>query len=486
MKIRKKISFLLNDKILELDNFSPSLTLLDFLRLEKNLNGTKEGCNEGDCGACTVLVGRLVDGKLIYESVNACIRFIGSLDGTHIVSIEHLKSATGELHPIQLAIVKYHASQCGFCTPGIILSLYGLLMSKPKANKDDIEKALQGNLCRCTGYASIIRAVEAIVNDGGLENDLLINEKKTITKKLQKMQIVGRVEISNKAGEFIIPKDVDDLALLLEKKPNATLLAGSTDIGLWVNKDFKNISPVIYIASLDGLKEVKQGKNNLIIGAANNYSQSQKIIKKHFPQLADFLFNIGGNQIRNMGTFGGNIANGSPIADLAPPLFALGASLNLRKGKSTRKILLEDFYIAYGKQDLQQGEFIQNIEIPYLKDNEKYAIYKISKRKYEDISTVCASFKLTINNDKITKATLAYGGMAAKPSRAKKAEQQLLGQPFEEQIIEKAALALPNDFVPIDDVRATAQYRLLIAQNLLRKFYLEQAGLEQAGLGQKS
>ncbi len=475
MPTRSEIRFLLNDKEVRLSDFSPSLTLLDYLRLERGLCGTKESCNEGDCGACTILVGKLYQGKLIYESINACIRFIGSLDLCHIVTIEYLKSASGKLHAVQQAIVDYHGSQCGFCTPGIIMSLYALLLQKPNANKQDIEMALQGNLCRCTGYVPIINAALSISKKGGLVSDILLEQQKEIAQKLSNMSDGSRVEIINAMGEFIIPKGIDDLVLLLEQKPKATLLAGSSDIGLWVNKHFKNISPVIFIANIATLKQIERGEDNLIIGAAVTYSEAQEIIVNHYPQLKGFWTQIGGNQIRNMGTIGGNIANGSPIGDMAPPLIALGAVLNLRKGKTIRKILVEDFYIAYNKQDLRQGEFIQSIEIPPIKANEIFEVHKVSKRKEEDISTVCAAFKIEIKGNLITQIVLAYGGMAAKPTRAKRAEKLLLDNELNEEIIEKSVQALLQDFTPINDVRATAQYRMLVAQNLLRKFLVEQS-----------
>ncbi len=471
---RKEVRFLLNDEQVILKNISPSLSLLDFLRLERGLCGTKEGCNEGDCGACTILVGRLVDEQLTYEAVNACIRFVPSLDGMHIITIEHLKPSDKELHPVQKALVKYHGSQCGFCTPGIAMSLYGLWLQNPFPKQEEIKIALQGNLCRCTGYAPIIRAALAISKQGDLANDFLHKQRQTIIKNLQKINEGAQVEVISEAGEFYIPKTIDDLALLYADKPKATLLAGSTDIGLWVNVEHRNISPVIFIGNIAELKEIKQGKDALIIGAGITYSQAREAFAKHFSFLADFLTNIGGTQVRNMGTIGGNIANGSPIGDMAPPLIALGASLHLQQGNKHRKILLEDFYIAYGKQDLQQSEFIKSIEIPYIKPNELVVVYKVSKRKYEDISTLCAAFKLEIKNEIITKSILAYGGMAAKPSRAKRAEKQLLDEPISQKIFDKAALVLSDDFSPINDVRASADYRMLVAQNLLKKFYLEQ------------
>ena len=474
MKKHKQISFLLNDEQINLSDIAPDFTLLDFLRLKKGLTGTKEGCNEGDCGACTILIGRLVEGRLIYESINACIRFVTSLNACHIVTIEHLKNADGALHPIQEAMIKYHASQCGFCTPGIIMSLYGLWMQNPYPKKAEIELALQGNLCRCTGYAPIIKAAMNISKKGRLAKDILIKQRNEITTKLKKMNGAKRIEIDSKNGKTYIPASISDLAKILQDNPKATIIAGSSDVGLWVNVNFNNISPMVYIGNLIALKKTKISKTGLSIGAAVSYSQAQQTIAKHFPALAGFWEKIGGAQIRNMGTIGGNIANGSPIADMAPPLIALGAKLVLIKGKKQRKISIEDYYISYGKKDLQQGEFIKEIFIPFIKQDEIVAFYKVSKRQYEDISTVSASFNITVKKQKITKAKLAYGGMAAIPSRAKSVEKELLNKDFKKDIFEKAALKMSEDFSPINDVRATAEYRILLAQNLLKRFYLEQ------------
>ncbi len=473
MAARSEIRFLLNDKEVRLSDFSPFMSLLDYLRLEHNLCGTKEGCNEGDCGACTLLIGRLEGEELIYESVNSCIRFLASIDLCHVVTIEHLRGDDGSLHPIQRKMVDSHGSQCGFCTPGIIMSLYSLFLQNPKANREEIEIALQGNLCRCTGYAPIIRAALSLSENGILASDILHKERQKIIKKLQNMNNGKRVEINSKRGEFIIADNEDELAKSLKEKPKANILAGSTDLGLMVNKHFKNISPTIFIANIAELKEIKEHKEGLEIGACVTYSQLAKKIGQYFEHLGDFLIQIGGAQIRNMGTIGGNLANGSPIGDMAPALMALNAKMILRKGDNIRTILVRDFFIAYQKQDLQEGEFIKSIFIPYIKKEEKHAIYKISKRKYEDISTVCAAFNMEIKQGKITRAILAYGGLAAKPSLAKSTQEQLLNKSANEQTIKEAANFLSKDFAPISDVRASAQYRLKLAQNLLFKFYLE-------------
>lgn len=473
VSVRNTIRFLLNDEAISLSDISGTQTLLDFLRLDKYLRGTKEGCAEGDCGACTVLVGRLNRGALVYESVNACIRFMGSLDGCHVVTIEHLKSADGKLHPIQQAMVEHHGSQCGFCTPGVVMSLYGLWMNKPKPTADEIEQALQGNLCRCTGYAPIMRAAQAI--SGTPKKDPLVRERATVIAKLKDLHDGKRIEISGD-NRVIVPANLNDFAAVFANEPKATIVAGSTDVGLWVSKLMRDISPAVFIGHLDELKTIDAGKDGLVIGAGVTYSEAANVIIKYFPQLRDFWMRIGGAQVRNMGTIGGNIANGSPIGDTPPPLIALGASITLRKGKARRTVKLENFFIAYGKQDRKAGEFVESIHIPYLPSDDHFAAYKITKRRDEDISAVCAAFRVSIVDGKIADAVIAFGGMAATPNRAKATEKVLVGKPWDEGTFDAAALTLAKDFKPISDMRASAEYRMLAAQNLVRRFYLEGSG----------
>lgn len=471
--IRNEIQFLLNDKIVRLPDITATQTLLDFLRLDKVLRGTKEGCAEGDCGACTVLVGRLHDGALRYESVNACIRFVASLDGCHVVTIEHLKGEDGTLHPVQQAMVEQHGSQCGFCTPGVVMSLYGLWMENPGASIDEIEQALQGNLCRCTGYAPIIRAMQAI--SAAPNEDPLVAERATTTATLKQLHDGARVA-SGGDDAFVLPADVDDLASILQAQPEGTIIAGSTDVSLWVNKLMRDISPVVFIGHLEELKRIETRDGVLNLGAGVTYAEAASSIAEQFPQMAEFWSRIGGAQVRNMGTIGGNIANGSPIGDTPPPLIALGASIVLRKGEARRTIKLEDYFAAYGKQDRQLGEFVESIQIPCLPENNLFAVYKISKRRDEDISSVCGALRVRVEGGKIREAIIAFGGMAATPKRATAAEAVLIGQPMALATFEAAATALAKDYQPISDMRASADYRLLVAQNLLRRFYLESAG----------
>ncbi len=472
--ISHAIRFILNDEEISLTDVAPDATLLDYLRLTQRLRGSKEGCAEGDCGACTVLVGRLMDDEIIYDSVTACIRFVGSLHGTHVVTVEHLATKDGTLHPVQQAMVDHHGSQCGFCTPGFVMSLYGLWMRDPHPSQPAIEKALQGNLCRCTGYAPIIRAAKAISSYGAPEADPLCAERIALKARITALNDGSRVEIGDK---IIVPASLDDFAQVYEANPKATIVAGSTDVGLWVTKFMRDISPVIFIGHLQELKRIAENDSEIRYYAGVSYSEALPTLTAYFPQLAKLWDRIAGEQIRNMGTIGGNIANGSPIGDTPPPLIALGAKLHLRRGEHRREIKLEDYFLAYGTQDRQPGEFVESVTIPHLPAGEKFATYKVSKRREEDISALCGAFRVFINDaGNVGMARIAFGGMAATPKRAKAVEAELVGKPWTLATIDAAITAFAEDYQPISDMRASAEYRLTVAQNLLHRFFLETTG----------
>ncbi|TIW25331.1 MAG: xanthine dehydrogenase small subunit [Mesorhizobium sp.] len=476
-KIRNEIRFILNGGDVALKDIAPDATLLDWLRLNRSLRGTKEGCAEGDCGACTVLVGKLAGDGLVYESVNACIRFMGSLDGTHVVTVEHLRGEPGKLHPVQKAMVDFHGSQCGFCTPGFVMSLYGLWMKTPDPSNAAIEKALQGNLCRCTGYEAIMRAAHAISSYGKAAKDPLAVERKDITTRLKALRDGARVEIGSGKARLIVPAGVDDFAAVLEKVPGATIVAGSTDVGLWVTKHMRDISPAIFIGGLDGLRAISEKDGVITIGAGVTYTEAFETLSKRIPALGPLVDRIGGEQVRNMGTIGGNIANGSPIGDTPPSLIALGAQLTLRKGKKRRTIPLETFFIAYGKQDRQPGEFVEAVHVPVPAGSEKFAVYKVTKRRDEDITATLGAFYLTLAKDgTVADIRIAYGGMAATPKRAAAVENALIGKVWSEATVEAAMAEYASDFTPLTDMRASAEYRALAAKNLLLRFYVETTG----------
>lgn len=475
--VRHTIRFLLNGEKVELDRVSPTETLLDYLRLSAKLRGTKEGCGEGDCGACTVLVGKISDGKLVYESVNACIRFMGSLDGCHVVTIEHLRGADGDLHPVQKAMIEFHGSQCGFCTPGFVMSLYALWMREPKPADAQIEKALQGNLCRCTGYEAIMRAARIISDYGTVMEDPLAAERAHVLEQLTAMRDGVRVEVGEGKDRLIVPGDLDDFATILAAEPKATIVAGSTDVGLWVTKMMRDISPVVFIGHLEELRSVREENGVVTISAGVTYTEAFGFLAKRIPQLGQLINRIGGEQVRNMGTIGGNIANGSPIGDTPPPLIALNAKLTLRKGAERRTIPLEEFFIAYGKQDRQPGEFVEAVHVPVPAEGSHFAIYKVSKRYEEDITATLGAFHLTLDAaGNVETVRIAYGGMAATPKRASTVEAALTAKPWTEATVEAALEAYAQDYTPLSDMRATADYRLLAARNLLRRFFAETEG----------
>ncbi len=473
---RNEIRFLLNGAPVVLRDLQAQDTLLDYLRLERRLTGTKEGCAEGDCGACTVLVGRLCEGALVYETVNACIRFVASLDGCHVVTIEHLRGAEGGLHPVQQAMVDAHGSQCGFCTPGIVMSLYALWMHAPEPTDEQIEVALQGNLCRCTGYEPIFKAARAAGTLGKPEADPLLAERAMVTAALAAMHDGQRVAL----GGAILPTDVEDFAQVLAENPDATIIAGATDVGLWVTKMMKSITPAVFIGHLSVLRRVMLTDRALRIGAGASYSEVEALLAQAFPYMLPYWHRIAGWQVRNMGTVGGNIANGSPIGDTPPVFIALGAKLHLRSTAGVREVLLEEFFIDYGKQDLRAGEFVEAVELPLAEAGVLHAAYKVSKRRDEDITAVAAGFAVKVERGVITRARIAFGGMAATPKRARLAEAALEGQPFAEASFEAAAKAVGDDFAPLTDWRASAEYRSLVAANLFRRFWLEQGAAREA------
>ena len=468
------IRFILNGEDITLRQVSPTGTLLDWLRLRRRLTGTKEGCAEGDCGACTVLVGRLVEGRLAYESVNACIRLIGSMNATHVVTVEHLAGAHGALHPVQQAMVDYHGSQCGFCTPGFVMSLYGLWLSDPTPDRARIERALQGNLCRCTGYEPIVRAAEAVAAER--PSAVFDPIERTRTEVLAKLDAMAPRE-TIRLGDVIVPASLDDLAKILAEEPTATVVAGSTDVGLWVTKQFRELNPAVFINHLAELQSIEETADGIRIGAGVTYSQALDALCRRFPALRPLIDRIGGEQVRNMGTIGGNIANGSPIGDTPPPLIALGSMLTLRSKAGRRELPLETYFIDYGKQDRRPGEFVESLFVPDLPADTHFAVYKISKRRDEDISALCGAFRVALSADgTVTDARLCFGGMAATPKRARNVEAALIGKPWSEATVEAARKAFEADYTPLTDWRATAEYRMLAAKNLLTRFFLETSG----------
>jgi xanthine dehydrogenase small subunit len=464
---RGEIRFRFRGREVALSGFSPRLTLLDWLRTEAGATGTKEGCNEGDCGACTVVLARRSGEATSFVPVNACILLLGQIDGAELITIEDL--AQGEtLHPVQEALVVHNGSQCGFCTPGIVMSLFAQHESGPATNDAAvIEDQLAGNLCRCTGYRPIIDAA------------LAAHESAPLGLWQGRVDDGDDVFIGDAARFFAAPASFDTLAALYEAHPDATLVSGATDVGLWITKGLQDIQKVIWlgrVAEFDLIEDLGDGWG---LGAGATHAALLPVLAAIHPDLGEVMRRFGSVQVRASGTLGGNIANGSPIGDLAPCLIALGATLVLQKGKTTRKMPLEDFFIAYRKQDRLPGEFVRALIVPKLTGGQSFRAYKISKRLDEDISSVLAAFRFDIAQGRIGAARMAYGGMAGTPARARNAEGFIIGARLEDEATWAGALtALRLDFQPLTDQRASAQYRSLVARNLLRKALLELRGAD--------
>lgn len=459
------ITFILNGKTVQVENLPPTMTLLQYLRWRAHLTGTKEGCAEGDCGACTVAVGKLVDGKVEYQSINACIAFLPTLDGREVVTVERLKK-NGRLNPVQDAMVKCHGSQCGFCTPGFVMALSTLMNNTQNANDDDIQDAIAGNLCRCTGYRPILDAARMANKDA---DRALPSDAATLATLQRKKMFVYEAG----GAKFFAPVSVAELAEIYAQYPHATILAGGTDVGLWVTKFHMDLPVVIYTGNVAELRQLKETAEGLEIGGAVSYTEAFAALAAYEPSMEDLLKRFASLHIRNAGTVGGNIANGSPIGDGPPPLIVLKSKLVLRSKSGSRTLNLEDFFIEYKKQDRKPGEFVEKIIVPKKPASVQFRVYKLSKRFDQDISAVCAAFALDIQNGKIAEARIAYGGMAGTPHRAANAEKALTGAVWNEGTLRAAQQALAIDYKPMTDMRASDAYRATAAKNLLKRFYIE-------------
>ena len=448
-----RTTFLLNGETVTVDS-DATVTLLDYLRIEKRLTGTKEGCNEGDCGACTVMV----QDRRATRALNACILFLPQLDGKAVTTVEGLTGPDGVPHPAQTALVTHHGAQCGFCTPGFAVSMATAHLN----GATDHDDQLAGNLCRCTGYAPIIRAAQAIEADPVPPH---------LSCQMDRIPAQGPND-----GDALVcrPTNADDLATWYAAHPEATLIAGATDVGLWVTKHLMDLAPVAFLTGCDDLKTIAITDTEIRIGAMATLTDVRAAITPHHPDLADMLRRYGSTQVRNAATLGGNIANGSPIGDAPPALIALGATLHLRQGDARRALPLEDFFRAYRDQDRAPGEFVEAVSIPRQPDHLK--CYKLSKRFDQDISSVCGCFNITVTDGTVTAARIAFGGMAGTPHRATAVETTLTGAPWTQATIAAAMDQFPNDFKPMSDLRASADYRMISAQNMLQRYFLEATG----------
>jgi len=462
------IQFLLNNKIFKIKNPDPNKTILNYIRNDLKMTGTKEGCAEGGCGACTIVLGELNKNKIVYKAINACITFLPILNGKQLILIEDLNNGKN-LHPVQEAMIKFHGSQCGFCTPGFTMSLFSMHKNNKLINNEIVEEALSGNLCRCTGYRPIIDAAKSLNNKNDIDQ---FKKYKIKTIKLLKNIKSTDIEINNKGKKFFAPKTISNLKKILNKYPDSKILSGGTDLSLEVTKFRKEIKTIISLNSVEKLNFVKKNRNLLEIGATTSLFEFQNVIKNYFLDFHDILKRYGSLQIRNVGTVAGNIATASPIGDTLPLLLTLDAKIVVQ-GKNQKKIFsLSEFFISYRKTKLKKGEFIYSIKIPINKDN-IFKAYKISKRFDDDISSVCGSFSFLIKKNKITKAAIAYGGMSAIPKRASAIEKKLINSEFTENSFSNAIDLINKDFSPLDDMRASSEYRLAVAKNLLLKAFYE-------------
>ena len=491
-----EVRFVLDGEIVRVAEVSPQTTVLEYLREHLRRTGTKEGCAEGDCGACTVVTGELTaGGDIRWRPINACIRLLPTIDGKALVTVESVKSPDGALHPVQQALVECHASQCGFCTPGFALSLFALYKSTRRCERAVVDDALSGNLCRCTGYRPIIAAAQRMhalpaasgwrgpgTDPGGRPR--VSDEERALAGMLAGLRRESAFELEHAGQRCFAPRSSDELAALCVAHPDACLVAGATDVGLRVTKQHRDLGTIVFTGNVRELGECRTNAASMEIGAAVALTDAFELIGAHYPSLAEVWSRFGSVPIRNSGTLGGNIANGSPIGDSMPVLLALGATLVLRRGNTRREIALEDFYLGYQQTVRQPGEFLESVRVPLPAQHAELRAYKLSKRFDQDISAVFVCFNMRRETRspgaRLLDIRIGCGGVAAIPKRATQCEGALAGAPWDEPAIAAAQAALERDFAPISDMRASAAYRLAALKNLLQRFYLETARPEIA------
>lgn len=478
------VRFILDGERFELERVDPTRTVLQFLREDLGRTGTKEGCAEGDCGACTVVVGELerMGDDLQLRAVNSCIQFLPTLDGKELFTVESLTRNRDHLHPVQRAMVDCHGSQCGFCTPGFVMSLFALYKTNPSPTRADIDDALAGNLCRCTGYRPIVAAAQSMYARAGSSDDWLSTPHGGCgcpAERVAKHLSISReraLEVAHGQRRFIAPANAAELAQALRQRPEATILAGGTDIGLWVTKQHRELHHIVYTGRVSELRELDISETHIEIGAAVPLADAAAVIVSRYPGLEELFRRFASPPIRNVATLGGNIANGSPIGDTMPGLMAAGTSLLLHSVRGTREVALDKFYTGYQQKDLQPGEFIRTVRIPLPDEKSILRSHKLSKRFDQDISSVCTAYRLKLDGSRVRDFCMACGGLAETVKRAQHCEGMIVGRRWDRSTIDEAAAALLDDFAPITDMRGTADYRLRGAQNLLVRFYLETRG----------
>jgi xanthine dehydrogenase small subunit len=471
------VRFVLDGAVVSVSGLPPTTTVLEYLRNVAGRTGTKEGCAEGDCGACTVVLGELAaDGRTVnYQAINSCIRYLPTIDGKELVTVESLQAPDGELHPVQRAMVDCHGSQCGFCTPGFVMSLFALYLNQESPQREEVITALSGNLCRCTGYRPII--------DAGCRMSEYPSPRHWSRDGAQSTSHVEQLAALRRTAPdsalrfpgFYAPRTLDEFASALEAAPASLVLAGGTDVGLWTTKHLRDLPPILYLGTVPELQEIRHTDAGLHIGAGVSLSAAWSALVQQHPALAEQALRFASPPVCNSGTLCGNVANGSPIGDSMPALIALGAEVELRQGTRHRRLPLERLYLGYQKKDLLPGEFVVSVIVPPPKPDRLFASYKLAKRIDQDISAVCGAFAVNVSGGRVTGARLAFGGMAAIPTRAVNAEKALTGQPWSRTAIDSSIAALPADFTPLTDARGSQAYRLRSAGSMLERFYLEQA-----------
>ena len=472
LKQAATIRFLLDGRVQAVADVDPTRTLLEHLRGDLRRTGTKEGCAEGDCGSCTVLVGEADGEGVSWRAVNSCIQFLPMLHGKALMTVESLApgrdGADGALHPLQQAMVDRHGSQCGFCTPGIVMSLYAKAVAAKGTDAPPAEM-LAGNLCRCTGYGPIIEVAKGVEAEAAPD----------VAADLAALDDGAMLDLSHDdpvqgvTRRWLAPRSLDQLAQAFVEHPDATIVAGATDVGLWVTKLRKPLETLIDIGQVAELKRIEPRESGVWIGAGVRYVDARETLGGLYPELGAMMRRLGSTQVRNSGTIGGNIANGSPIGDMPPALIAAGATLVLNRGGERHQMPLEAFFLDYGRQDRRLGEFVEAVIVPTPRPGLVFKVFKLSKRFDQDISGVCGAFAMTSDGGVVTSARIAFGGMAGTPRRASGCEAALVGQPWSEATIEAAMAALDADYTPMSDMRASATYRSLAARNMLRKVFLE-------------
>ncbi len=477
--MRNSAQFLLDGRTVSLDfsagsGWRPTTTVLQYLRSLPEHRGVKEGCAEGDCGACTVVLAEeRPDGSLSYNAVDSCLVFLPSLDRKQLITIENLKGADGALHPVQSAMIEQYGSQCGFCTPGIVMSLFALFKSGVTATRPHVLDALSGNLCRCTGYRPIVDAAMAACAHP--RSDKFSEEEQ---HTLARIRAIPREDVLIETGtqRYFRPVSLSSALTYQNTHPEALVINGATDVALRVTKRHELLPSILDLSGVTELRSCNRTPGGLEIGAGTTIQELLAESSHQLSALEQMLRVFGSRQIRNVATIGGNLGTASPIGDALPVFIALGAEVQLRDIRAARSVQIEKFITGYRSIDRHPGELITGVRIPTIPSGTLVRSYKASRRHDMDISSVCAGFRLRVGGEgRVEELVLAYGGMAATPARARQTEAWLLKKPWTRESVEGGMKLIGKDFTPLTDVRGSAEYRLTVARNLLLKFWDETA-----------